>query len=145
MDHLKLGCAVVTSGNTGPHRDNRLEDRCRILQSLAAVPAWVFEAVVVVTPYPEIMRRARDFHFAALCSAGPERGVRRAVLLGLTGLRDCDGVMFLTGGRFAPCPEAVAALAEKWRAMPRDFPEPGENGPWLFPSWFYPELSQAML
>ena len=86
MDKLKLGCAVLTAGNSRHNRDDRPEDQCRILHALAAVPARIFESVVVVTPYPEIMRRARDFRFAALCSAGPEQGVRRAVVLGLTGL-----------------------------------------------------------
>lgn len=145
MNKLKLGCAVVTSGNACRSREDQPEDRCMILQALAAVPARLFEAVVVVTPYPEIMRRARDFHFAALCSALPGSGIKRAVVLGLTGLRDCDGVMFLTGSLPTPGADEVAAVAEAWRANPRAFPKAEEKGPYLFPAWFYRDLLQAAL
>ena len=145
MDKLKLGCAVLTYGNSRQNRDDRPEDRCMILQALAAIPTRIFEAVVVVTPYWESMRRARDFHFAALYSAGPEHGVPEAIVLGLTSLRDCDGVMFLSGGRPVPPSENVAALAEKWQEKPLDFAASEQCGPWIFPAWFYPELMQAVL
>ncbi len=145
MNKLKLGCAVVTPGNARRDRLHQPEDCCMILQALAAVPSRLFEAVVVVTPYPEIMRRARDFHFAALCSAFPGRGIKQAVVLGLTGLRDCDGVMFLPGGLLGAETEDVAAAVETWRENPRAFPEPAEKGPYLFPAWFYRELIQAVL
>ncbi len=142
MDTLKLGCAVLTAGNTRRSTRLSLRQRSVILQALASIPAEEFDAIVVVTPYPEIMRLAKEFHFAAVCNDHPEQGVGWAVSLGLTGLRDCDGVMFLGGGGTLPPPrrEQITDALRKWRASPRD----ASSGPQasIFPAWFFHQLFQ---
>lgn len=145
MDTPKLGCAILTAGNTRRSVRLCLRQRSMILQTLASVPTEEFDAVVVVTPYPEILRLAKEFRFAAVCNDHPEQGAGWAVSLGLTCLRDCDGVMFLAGGGSLPQPrrEQIAAAVRKWRLSPQD----ASVGPLtsIFPAWFFHQLFQTAL
>ena len=100
MEHnVSLGCVVMAAGNARRFGANKLAaplgGRSLILRCLEAVPAEQFERVVVVTQYPEIMRLAKEFHFAAIHNQHPEIGLSHTIHLGLTALRDCSGVMFL--------------------------------------------------
>ena len=96
MEHApKLGCVLMAAGNARRFGENKLsaplDGRSLILRALEAVPSEKFETVVVVTQYPEIMRLAGEFHFAAIHNDAPEEGISRTIALGLTALRDCDG------------------------------------------------------
>ena len=99
MEHLKIGCVVMAAGNARRFGENKLiapiGGRSLILRALEAVPTEQIDSVVVVTQYPEIMRLAGDFHFAALHNPHPDWGISHTIQLGLTGLRDCGGVLFL--------------------------------------------------
>ena len=65
----KIGCVVMAAGNARRFGENKLAAQLRgrslILRALEAVPAEKFDKVVVVTQYPEVMRLAGEFHFAA--------------------------------------------------------------------------------
>ena len=96
MEHnVSLGCVVMAAGNARRFGANKLAaplgGRSLILRCLEAVPAEQFERVVVVTQYPEIMRLAKEFHFAAIHNQHPEIGLSHTIHLGLTALRDCSG------------------------------------------------------
>ena len=148
MEQRKLGCVVLAAGSARRFGGNKLAAELRgrslILRALEAVPAEKFEKVVVVTQYPEVMRLAGEFHFAAVHNPRPEEGLSRSVALGLTEVRDCGGVLFCVSDQPLLRRESVAALTELWRANPEKIAALGHGGvrgnPCLFPARFFPEL-----
>jgi len=146
----KLGCVVMAAGNAKRFGENKLaaqvDGRSLILRALDAVPAQLFHNVVVVTQYPEIMRLAEAFHFSALHNPHPEYGISHTIRLGLTQLRDCDGVLFLVSDQPLLRKETVAALVHFWTQHPEKIAALGHNGvrgnPCLFPARFFPELME---
>ena len=148
MEHLKLGCVVMAAGNARRFGANKLaaplDGRSLILRALEAVPAELFDNVVVVTQYPEVLELAGTFHFSAIQNPHPDRGISHTIKLGLTGLRDCDGVLFLVSDQPLLKRESVAKLVELWRQHPDRIAALGHNGvrgnPCLFPARLFPEL-----
>lgn len=147
---LRIGCVVLAAGNARRFGENKLaaqlQGRSLILRTLEAVPTESFHRVVVVTQYPEIMRLAKEFHFAALHNAHPDYGISHTIQLGLTELRDCDGVLFLVSDQPLLRRESVADLVALWRTRPEGIAALGHNGvrgnPCLFPARLFPELLQ---
>ena len=145
---LKIGCVVMAAGNARRYGNNELSAQLRgrslILRALEAVPAEQFDTVVVVTQYPEIMRLAAEFHFAAVLNEHPEYGISHTIQLGLTGLRDCGGVLFQVSDQPLLRRESVAELVRLWKRSPESIAAVGHNGvrgnPCLFPARFFPEL-----
>ena len=84
---LKLGCVVMAAGSATRFGANKLAAQLRgrqlILRSLEAVPPEAFYKTVVVTQYPEIMRLAADFHFAAILNDQPQEGLSHTIHLSL--------------------------------------------------------------
>lgn len=74
----------------------------------------------------------------------PAIGASHTIALGLTQLRDLDGVMFLVCDQPLLRRESVAALAGLWRRSPEKIAALGHNGargnPCVFPAPLYPEL-----
>lgn len=144
----KLGCVVMAAGNARRYGDNKLAAQLRgrslILRALEAVPTEAIDSAVVVTQYPEIMRLAGEFHFAAVYNEHPDYGISHTIELGLTGLRDCDGVMFLVSDQPLLRRKSVAALAHLWKSHPDSIAALSHGGvrgnPCVFPARFYPEL-----
>ena len=145
---LKIGCVVMAAGNARRYGKNKLAAQLRgrslILRALEAVPTEQFDTVVVVTQYPEIMRLAAEFHFAAVLNEHPEYGISHTIQLGLTGLRDCGGVLFQVSDQPLLRRESVAELVRLWKRSPESIAAVGHNGvrgnPCLFPARFFPEL-----
>ncbi|MBP3508189.1 nucleotidyltransferase family protein [Oscillibacter sp.] len=145
---MKLGCVVMAAGNARRFGENKLAARFRrkslIQRTLEAVPKDVFDAVAVVTQYPEITELAKEFHFAAIRNEHPDYGISHTIKLGLTELRDCDGVLFLVSDQPLLRRESVAELAELWKHQPDKIAALGHDGvrgnPCLFPARFFPEL-----
>ena len=145
---LKLGCVVMAAGNAKRFGANKLASQLRgrslILRSLEAVPQEAFERVVVVTQYPEIMRLVKEFHFSSILNDQPDEGLSRTIHLGLTALRDCDGVLFQVADQPLLRRESVLALTEQWRQRPAGIAALGHGGvrgnPCVFPSALFPEL-----
>ena len=144
----KLGCVVMAAGNARRYGDNKLAAQLRgrslILRALEAVPTEAIDSAVVVTQYPEIMRLAGEFHVAAVYNEHPDYGSSHTIELGLTGLRDCDGVMFLVSDQPLLRRKSVAALARLWKSHPDSIAALSHGGvrgnPCVFPARFYPEL-----
>ena len=144
----KLGCVVMAAGNARRYGDNKLAAQLRgrslILRALEAVPTEAIDSAVVVTQYPEIMRLAGEFHFASVYNEHPDYGISHTIELGLTGLRDCDGVMFLVSDQPLLRRKSVAALARLWKSHPDSIAALSHGGvrgnPCVFPARFYPEL-----
>lgn len=145
---MKIGCVVMAAGNARRFGDNKLAARFRgkslIRRTLEAVPGDLFDAVTVVTQYPEIAELAKDFSFAAIRNEHPDWGISHTIKLGLTELRDCDGVLFLVSDQPLLRRESVKELAELWKRQPDKIAALGHGGvrgnPCLFPARFFPEL-----
>ena len=144
----KIGCVVMAAGNARRFGENKLAAQLRgrslILRALEAVPAEKFDKVVVVTQYPEVMRLAGEFHFAAIHNPHPDYGISHTIELGLTALRDCDGVLFQVSDQPLLRRESVAELVDRWRTRPEKIVALGHGGvrgnPCLFPARLLPEL-----
>ena len=147
---MKLGCVVMAAGNARRFGENKLaayfRGRSMILRALEAVPEETFDTVVVVSQYPEIMRLAKEFHFAAIHNEHPDFGISHTIELGLKGLQDCDGVLFQVADQPLLRRESVAALVELWKKQPEKIAALGHSGvrgnPCLFPARFFPELME---
>ena len=145
---MKLGCVVMAAGNARRFGENKLAVRFRgkslIRRTLEAVPQNVFDAVAVVTQYSEIAVLAKEFSFAAIRNEHPDFGISHTIKLGLTELRDCDGVLFLVSDQPLLRRESVAELVELWKQQPDKIAALGHGGvrgnPCLFPARFFPEL-----
>lgn len=145
---LKIGCVVMAAGNARRFGENKLAAQLRgrslILRALEAVPAEMFDTVVVVTQYPEVMRLAQEFRFAAIHNEHPDWGISHTIRLGLTGLRDCDGAMFLVSDQPLLERESVAELVGLWKSQPDKIAALAHGGvrgnPCLFPARLFPEL-----
>lgn len=148
MEPFKIGCVLMAAGNAQRFGTNKLmaslDGRSLILRAMQAIPTELIDTVVVVTQYPEIMRLAGEFHFAALHNPHPEQGISSTLQLGLTGLRDCDGVLFLVSDQPLLTRDSTAKLVNLWKQHPDRIAALGHNGvrgnPCLFPARFYPEL-----
>ena len=145
---MKIGCVVMAAGNARRFGENKLAARFQgkslIRRTLEAVPGDVFDSTVVVTQYPEIAELANEFHFAANRNEHPDFGISHTIELGLTKLRECDGVLFLVSDQPLLRRESVAELAELWKRQPDKIAALGHGGvrgnPCLFPARFFPEL-----
>ena len=150
MDALKVGCVVMAAGNARRFGENklaaRLKGRSLISRALDPVPAEQLHAVVVVSQYPQVMDLAGTFHFAALYNPHPDWGISHTIALGLTELRDCDGVLFLVSDQPLLRRESVKELAELWARHSDKIAALGHGGvrgnPCLFPARFFPELME---
>lgn len=148
MEHLKIGCVVLAAGNARRFGENKLaaevDGRSLILRALETVPGELFDNVVVVTQYPEILELAGAFHFSAVYNPHPDWGISHTIRLGLTGLRDCEGVLFLVSDQPLLTRESVQRLVELWKRQPDRITALGHGGvrgsPCLFPARFFPEL-----
>lgn len=147
-EKLKIGCVIMAAGNARRYGANKLaaqlQGRSLILRALEAIPTEMFDSVVVVTQYPEIMRFAKEFHFAAIHNEHPDYGISHTIELGLTGLRDCDGVLFSVSDQPLLQRESIAELVRLWMQQPEKIAAVAHDGvrgnPCLFPARFFPEL-----
>jgi len=148
MKRLKLGCVVMAAGNARRFGENKLaaelDGRSLIRRALEAIPTETFDSVVVVTQYPEIAALAEEFRFTAVKNEHPDFGISHTIRLGLSGLTDCDGVLFLVSDQPLLRRESVAELVRLWRQQPEKIAALGSGGvrgnPCLFPARFFPEL-----
>ena len=81
---------------------------------------------------------------AAVVLGYTQSGISHTIKLGLTALRDCDGVLFLVSDQPLLRRESVAELVELWKQQPDKIAALGHGGvrgnPCLFPARFFPEL-----
>ena len=138
----------MAAGNARRFGENKLaaqfQGRSLILRTLEAIPSDMFHQVVVVTQYPEILDLAGTFHLSAVYNEHPDYGISHTIKLGLTELRDCDGVMFLVSDQPLLQKKTITELAKLWLEHPDRIVAPAHNGvrgnPCLFPARFFPAL-----
>ena len=145
---LKLGCVVMAAGNARRFGENKLAagvgGRSLILRALEAVPAEEFEAVAVVTQYPEILELAEGFRFAPVRNPHPDWGVSHTIRLGLEALGACDAALFQVSDQPLLRRETVSAEVDFFLAHPDKLVGLAHNGvrgnPCIFPSAYFPQL-----
>lgn len=147
----KLGCVVMAAGNARRFGENKLAAELRgrslIRRALEAVPAGEFDAVAVVSQYPEVLALAEEFHFTPIENQHPDWGISHTISLGLEALgEDCAAACFLVSDQPLLKRESVQALVELWRGNPEKIAALAHNGirgnPCLFPARFFPELRE---
>ena len=143
-----LGCVIMAAGNAVRFGANKLEaeldGKPLIRRAFEAVPAGVFDRVVVVTQYPAVAALAREFGFEPVRNDRPGDGLSRTVRLGTQALAQCDGIAFLVADQPWLKRDSVEALAALWAQHPAKIAAMARGGvrgnPCLFPAQFYPEL-----
>lgn len=143
-----LGCVVLAAGQAarfgGPKLEAELEGKSLLRRALEAVPAGAFSAVRVVVGRPAAAALAEEFGFCAVPNPWPEQGLSVSVRLGLEGLTQCAGVLFLVADQPRLRRDTVAALVRVFRTCPRSIVCAAHGGvrgnPCLFPAAFFPEL-----
>lgn len=147
----KLGCVVMAAGNARRFGENKLaaeiQGRSLIRRALEAVPAGEFDAVAVVSQYPEVLALAEEFGFTPVENQHPDWGISHTISLGLEALgEDCAAACFLVSDQPLLRRESVAALVELWRGDPEKIAALAHDGvrgnPCLFPARFFPELRE---
>lgn len=145
---MKLGCIVMAAGQATRFGTNKLlEDFCGkplYRWALEAIPQDVYEVVHVVTGYAPIIELAEGLGMTAVFNSSPELGVSRTIRLGLEGMLDCDGVLFMTADQPCLTRDSVRKVAALFEADPTMIAAAGCNGkkgnPCLFPHDLLPEL-----
>lgn len=145
---MKLGCVVMAAGSSRRFGRNKLlQEFCGkpLFQwALEAVPAGRFERVHVVTGYGPVAALAREQGFEAVCNNCPEAGVSHTIRLGLEGLLDCQGVLFMTADQPLLSGETICRLADVFQEHPSAILAASSQGkrgnPCLFPQDLFPAL-----
>ena len=143
-----LGCVIMAAGNAVRFGANKLEAELNgkplIRRAFEAVPAGVFDRVVVVTQYPAVAALAREFGFEPVRNDRPGDGLSRTVRLGTQALAQCDGIAFLVADQPWLKRDSAEALAALWAQNPGKIAAMAHGGirgnPCIFPARFYPEL-----
>lgn len=79
----KIGCVVMAAGNAGGLGKISWPPSCGA--GVSSSGRWKpsrpekFDKVVVVTQYPEVMRLAGEFHFAAIHNPHPDYGISHTI------------------------------------------------------------------
>lgn len=145
-----LGCLVMAAGNASRFRSNKLaaelDGKTLIRRALEAVPTALFEKIVVVTQYPEILRLAAEFGFDAVENQHPDWGISYTIRLGTQALRRCNAILYMVSDQPLLDDASVERLVECWQAHPCNIVGAAHNGkrgnPNIFPAEFFDELMQ---
>ena len=145
---LRIGCVVMAAGNGSRFGSNKLSASFRgkslFCRALEAIPEKRFCHTVVVTQYPAFEETIQAHGFTCILNNAPELGISHTIQLGLTPLRDCDGVLFLVADQPLLRRESVSALTALWADAPSCIAALASHGkrgnPCLFPAALFPEL-----
>lgn len=145
---MKPGAVLMASGSGSRFGSNKLlypvEGVPMIEHAFAAAPPALFTRACVVSCYPEILNRAEQHGYEALLNTQAAEGQSASVRLGLSALKDMDGVLFCVCDQpwlrrdsverllaeFAAHPGSICALS--WQGV--------RGSPVIFPSDLFPEL-----
>lgn len=145
----KLGCVVMAAGNAVRFHSNKLEaeldGKTLICRALEAIPAAMFDRVVVVTQYPSVARLAAQFGFEVVENPHPDWGLSHTVRLGTEALRHCNAILYTVADQPLLDDASVERLIECWKAHPCNIVGAAHNGkrsnPNIFPAEFFDELT----
>lgn len=148
MKKVSLGCVVMAAGNARRFGANKLatevDGKSLIRRTLEAIPAGQFDAVTVVTQYPEIEALSAAFGFGCVKNEHPDWGISHTISLGLQTLSHLDAVMFQVSDQPMLQRESVSAMLDYFRRHSDKIVGLSHGGvrgnPCIFPARFFPEL-----
>ncbi len=145
----KLGCLIMAAGNAARFGENKLlaevEGKPLIAHALDAVPQELFDRIVVVTQYPQIVSLAHERGFQTIINDRPQEGIALTIRLGTQAMADCDGILYLVADQPLLSRESISRIVQAWKENPT-FIVGAASGdrrgnPNLFPARFFPELT----
>ena len=147
---MKIGCVLMAAGSSSRFGENKLAKEVAgvpiFCRALASIPAEVFDQVVVVTQSHLFSSYIKEYRFTEIHNPAPEKGVSLTIQLGLSALKDCDGILFSVSDQPLLRRESVKALVELWRTRPETIAAlscDGRRGnPCIFPARCFPELME---
>lgn len=147
---MKLGCVVMAAGSSRRFGANKLLQSFRgkalYRWVLEAVPGQLFSTVRVVTGYMPIAEAAKVVGFLPVENNQPERGVSHTIRLGLEGMQEYDGVLFVTADQPLLTGDTIRHVVETFREKPEAIVAAacqGKRGnPCLFPRKLFPALME---
>lgn len=145
---MKLGCVIMAAGSSSRFGANKLLQefggKPLFRRAMEAVPLELFLRVHVVTGYEPVAALAAELGFSAIRNDHPELGVSHTIRLGLEGLQDCDGVLFMTADQPLLTKQTMEQLAACFCAEPSVIAAAAHDGkrgnPCLFPRGLFPAL-----
>ena len=145
---MKIGCVLMAAGNSSRFGENKLAKEMAgvpiFCRALASIPAEVFDQVVVVTQSHLFSSYIKEYHFTEMRNPAPEKGVSLTIQIGLSALKDCDGILFSVSDQPLLRRESVKALVELWRTRPETIAALAHDGlrgnPCIFPARYFSEL-----
>lgn len=144
----KLGCLLMAAGNARRFGENKLaaswKGKPLVARAMDAIPADIFDQIVVVTQYPEVEELATQMGYACLRNEHPDWGISHTISMGTKYLQDCDAILYLVSDQPLLSESSVRRVAEAWLENPSQIVGAAHNGkrgnPCMFPRTFYGEL-----
>ena len=149
MEKISLGCVIMAAGNARRFGANKLaakvDGKSLIRHTMEAIPADQFDAVTVVTQYPEIESLAAEFGFQCIKNEHPDWGISHTISLGTHELQnDCDAICYMVSDQPLLKRESIAGALGFFREHSDHIvglAHDGKRGnPCIFPRKFYDEL-----
>jgi len=145
---MRAGAVLMASGAAARFGSNKLLHPVggvpMIRRVFEAIPASRFEAVSVVSCYPEILSLAAEYGYRPILNHQAREGQSASIRLGLAGLTDMDGVLFSVCDQPYLRRESVVRLLAAFEAAPGcicSLSWRGQRGsPAIFPAALFPEL-----
>lgn len=150
MKRLRLGCVIMAAGNASRFGRNKLlalyDGETLIQRAMQAVPDKEFSAVAVVSQYPEILDMAKHRGFIPVENSAPEEGVSLTIRLGLDGIGQVDGAMFMVADQPLLTRSSVQAQIEFFKREPGSIAAMAygrrRGNPVIFPKDMFVELRE---
>ncbi|HWQ57545.1 MAG TPA: nucleotidyltransferase family protein [Clostridia bacterium] len=147
---MKLVCILMAAGAGKRFGSNKLvalyEGKPLYLRAMEAIPAELFEAVVVVTGCEDILAEAEERGFDTVLNDKPEEGSSRTIRLGIDRAREygADAAMFMVCDQPRLKRDSVAKLIDDFLAHPERIALMADGtrrgNPAIFPEEFFGEL-----
>lgn len=143
-----VGCVLLASGFARRYGSNKLlslrDGRPLYQHAFAALPAPLFTRAVVTSQYDEILAYGGSQGYIPLPNPHAAEGIAAGLRLGLTALRDLDGVLFAVCDQPNLKTNSISNLINSFQQSPQRIHAlsfQGRRGnPVLFPRALFPEL-----
>lgn len=150
MKKTSLGCVIMAAGNARRFGANKLaaivDGKPIIRRAMEAIPIEQFDAITVVTQYPEVETLAHEFGFQCIRNEHPDWGISHTISLGLNTLSHLDAVMFQVSDQPMLQKDSINAMLDYYRQHSDKIVGLSHDGvrgnPNIFPARFFPELMQ---
>ncbi len=149
MKALHLSAIILASGHARRFGENKLlhpvNGKPMIEHLFASIPAGLFQQVIVVSIYDEVLTIAKKYGYLAVHNEDPTGDMAKTITLGVEKLDGlCSGCMCFVSDQPWLTSETIEALAAQFRKEPEKIHIPRceskQGNPVIFPSRFFTEL-----